>query len=133
MSARKRTTATCRNPELEGPIQDRIIFALNTLGGVVAMRNTVGAVKRRGGFYSYGLGASGGTSAKGSADVIAFVAMHTFAVVVAIEVKRPGEELDDHQEAWCERMRAYGVVCGRAESVPEALALVETARRRVAA
>ena len=119
--------------ELEGPIQERILFALNVHGGVVALRNNVGAIKKGARYIRYGLGGSGGVSAKGGADIIAFVAVEDFAVVVAIEVKRPGEDLDDHQVEWCERMRRYGVVVGRAESVEEALALVDEARRRAVA
>ncbi len=112
-----------RPEEPESSVLEKILFALNIHGGVVAFRNNIGAVKKGARFIRYGVGGKGGT------DIMAFVAVETFCVPVFIEVKRRKGVVEEHQEAFMARMRSYGATAGTARTVDEALALVDDARR----
>lgn len=107
--------------EPEASVLQRVQEALWAFGGVLVMRNTVGATRAGRRYITYGLGV-------GSADIVAIVA--PYGRWLCIETKRPkGAKATDEQEAWLRKVRAYGAVAGVCRSPEEAIALVYEARR----
>jgi hypothetical protein len=77
------------------------------------------------------MGAKAGTS-----DLLGVVSVfitpqmvgQTFGRFVAIEVKKPGEKPKPHQEQFLAIMRSLGALAGSAQSVAEAVAIIEMDR-----
>lgn len=107
--------------EPEASVVKRSLEVLWAAGGVHAMRNNVGAIKKGSRFIRYGL-------EKGSADYICIVA--PYGRMLCLEFKRGdgGEEADD-QIAWLAKMRNYGAVADFCSSPERALELLAEARK----
>jgi hypothetical protein len=63
-------------------------------------------------------------SVKGISDIVGMTPEGRF---VAIEVKRPGRQLEQHQEEFLQRVRDHGGVAGCVHSVEECAALLDAA------
>jgi hypothetical protein len=95
----------------EGDIQRGILVALGDLG-ICAWRQNSGTA--RGGKIKL--------APAGTPDIIGWLPVS--GRMLAIEVKKPGEEPAPHQLEWLHRARASGVACTWVRSVREAVAFV---------
>lgn len=113
---------------LENPIQREILDALGAEPDLLLFRNNVGQARHadektgRVFFVPYGLGT-------GSPDVVGILRRGRVGIWFCLELKRPGEEPDPHQEKCHAVWRAFGACVGVATSVDEARAALEEARR----
>jgi hypothetical protein len=108
--------------ETETSILRAIHSALNRTNHTRVMRNNVGKLQdARGRWVTYGLGI-------GSADLVGVVKTPSGTRPLAIEVKASNGHTTKEQRAWLAVAKKWGVVCGVARSVEEAMAIVEQAR-----
>ena len=96
----------------EQDITRAIIAAVNATGLAEVWRNQSGTVRVKGGYMHH--------AHAGVADVVGFAARS--GLMVAIEVKKPGEVPTQAQTAFLERLRRAGGVAACVTSVAEALA-----------
>lgn len=68
-----------------------------------------------------------GVGPNGAADLIGL--MHGSGLFLSLETKAAFGKVEEHQEAWAAWVRAHGGVAGRANSVDEARALVNSWRK----
>jgi hypothetical protein len=107
----------------EARIQDEIRAALGATDGLVLWRNNVGVAKHFDAkthetqLVRYGL-------ANGSADLVGVLDGR----FIALEVKRPGEQVTAEQRAWLELVRRYGGFAAVVTSAADARAAIERAR-----
>ncbi len=107
-----------RCDHLETEIQAAIMTAVGALPGVVCLRNANGKAQlRSGAWIAYGLG-------DGTPDLLCIVDGRT----VGLEVKRPGEHAEPHQEREHVVWRRVGAFVAVVHSVSEALSAIERAR-----
>lgn len=106
--------------ESEASVVKRCLEAIRAAGGVHAMRNNVGAIKKGGRFIRYGL-------EKGSSDYCCIVA--PWGRWLCLEFKRgDGGDPTEKQIAWLAKMRNYGAVADFCSSPERALELLAEAR-----
>lgn len=128
-ASRGTKTSTKRPSPLENQIQRAIMDRLSQLPYLKIERNNRGQK----GHVRFGLG-------DGAADLVGLVRAYSrefrdeygrlpVGRFFALEIKVPGKEMEPHQEAWAESVRALGGYVGCAHSVEEALAHAEEARR----
>jgi len=120
----------------EGALSDAIREALAYERDLLLMRNSQAAMRKGSRVYKGGLG-------NGSADLVGVLTMRVHLVdeplehggivrwrglFVALEVKRPGEAAEPHQEAWLQSVRTRGGFAAVVHSVEEARAAIARAR-----
>ncbi len=104
---------------LEATIQNAILAACGSLPGVLLLVNTVKRLPSPygPGHLTFGLG-------EGSPDLVGAVDGR----MVGLEVKRPGERPEPHQELLHRAWRGLGVFVAVVTSVDEAVAAIDRAR-----
>ena len=111
-------SAATKCTHLETEIQALIMRAIGALPGVLCLRNANGKAQlRSGAWIAYGLG-------DGSPDLLCVIAGRA----VGLEVKRPGEKPEPHQEREHAVWRLHGAFVAVVTSPAEALAAIERAR-----
>jgi hypothetical protein len=95
-------------PEKESGLQSRIIEAIRGLG-ILCWRQNVGKFKLGKRWVSFG--------EAGMPDLFCVV----WGRIIGIEIKRPGEEPREHQDAWARRFKMAGGKYVVAHSVDEAV------------
>lgn len=113
---------------LENPIQREVLDALGSQPDLLLFRNSVGQARHvnektgRVFFVEYGLGT-------GSPDVVGILRRGNVGIWFCLELKRPGEEPEPHQEKVHAVWRSFGAFVATVTSVDEARAALDEARR----
>jgi len=107
----------------ERDIQAAIRIALGLCPDVLLWRNAAGVTAHEGRVSRFGL-------ALGAADLLGMLTVDGVGIFLAIEVKRPGGKLSEHQNRWRALVERRGGIYILAHSAVEAVDGVEAARLR---
>ena len=105
----------------ERDIQAAIRIALGLCPDVLLWRNAAGVTAHEGRVSRFGL-------APGAADLLGILTVDGVGIFLAIEVKRPGGKLSEHQDRWRALVERRGGIYVLADSVLAALDGIEAAR-----